>query len=88
MAVHSSILAWRIPGTEEPVRLQSIGSQRVGHDLSDLAHTHMEIKYPESVQFSRSVVSDSLRHHGPEHARPLCLSQTPRVHPNSCPLSQ
>ena len=32
MAMHSSILAWRIPWTEEPGRLQSIGSQRVGHD--------------------------------------------------------
>ena len=32
MASHSSILAWRIPWTEEPGRLQSIGSQRVGHD--------------------------------------------------------
>ena len=32
MAVHSSILAWRIPQTEDPVRLQSMGSQRVGHD--------------------------------------------------------
>ena len=59
MATHSSILAWRIPQTEEPGRLQSIGSQRVGHDLSDLAHIHIEIKYPESVQFSCSVVSDS-----------------------------
>ena len=32
MATHSSILAWRIPWTEEPGRLQSMGSQRVGHD--------------------------------------------------------
>ena len=31
-ATHSSILAWRIPGTEEPGRLQSTGSQRVGHN--------------------------------------------------------
>ena len=31
-ATHSSILAWRIPWTEEPGRLQSMGSQRVGHD--------------------------------------------------------
>ena len=31
MATHSSILAWRIPWTENPGRLQSIGSQRVGH---------------------------------------------------------
>ena len=32
MVTHSSILAWRIPWTEEPGRLQSMGSQRVGHD--------------------------------------------------------
>ena len=32
MATHSSILAWRIPWTERPGGLQSIGSQRVGHD--------------------------------------------------------
>ena len=32
MATHSSILAWRIPWTEEPGRLLSMGSQRVGHD--------------------------------------------------------
>ena len=32
MATHSSILAWRIPRTEEPGGLQSMGSQRVGHD--------------------------------------------------------
>ena len=32
MATHYSILVWRIPGTEEPGRLQSMGSQRVGHD--------------------------------------------------------
>ena len=32
MATHSSILAWRIPKTEEPGRLQSMGSQRVRHD--------------------------------------------------------
>ena len=37
MAAHSSILAWRIPWTEEPGRLQSTGQQRVGHDRSDLA---------------------------------------------------
>ena len=32
MAVHSSTIAWKIPWTEEPGRLQSLGSQRVGHD--------------------------------------------------------
>ena len=34
MATHSSVLAWRIPWTEEPSRLQSMGSQRVGHDFT------------------------------------------------------
>jgi len=42
-ATHSSILAWRIPWTEDPEGLQSIGSQRVGHDWSDGAHTHSYI---------------------------------------------
>ena len=37
METHSSILAWRIPGTEEPSGLPSMGSHRVGHDGSDLA---------------------------------------------------
>ena len=37
MATHSSVLAWRIPGTEEPGGVPSIGSHRVGHDWSDLA---------------------------------------------------
>ena len=40
-----------------------------------------------SVQFSRSVVSDSLRPHESQHARPPCPSPTPRVHSNSCPSS-
>ena len=37
MATRSSVLAWRIPGTEEPSALPSMGSHRVGHDRSDLA---------------------------------------------------
>ena len=37
MAAHSSVLAWRIPGTEEPGGLPSVGSHRVGHDWSDVA---------------------------------------------------
>ena len=39
MVTHSSILAWRIPWTEEPGGLWSIGSQRARHDWSNLAHT-------------------------------------------------
>ena len=41
-----------------------------------------------SVQFSRSVVSDSLRPHESQHARLRCPSPTPRAYSNSCPLSQ
>ena len=37
VAAHSSVLAWRIPGVVEPGGLPSMGSHRVGHDLSDLA---------------------------------------------------
>ena len=37
MATHSSVLAWRIPGTGEPGGLLSLGLHRVGHDWSDLA---------------------------------------------------
>ena len=43
--------------------------------------------YNIKIQFSRSVVSDSLPPHEPQHARPPCPSPTPRVHPNPCPLS-
>ena len=39
MATHSSFLAWRIPWTGEPGRLQSLGSQRVGHDLATTQRT-------------------------------------------------
>ena len=41
-ATHSSVLAWGIPLTEEPGGLWLIGSKRVGHDLSNLAHTQAE----------------------------------------------
>ena len=38
-------------------------------------------------QFSHSVMSNTLRSHEPQHAKPPCPSPSPRVHPNSCPLS-
>ena len=44
--------------------------------------------YFSSVQFNRSVMSDSLQPHEQQHTRPPCPSPTPRVHPNSCPLTQ
>ena len=45
-------------------------------------------KFFSSVQFSRSVISDSLWPHEPQHSRPPCPSPTLGVHPNPCPLSQ
>ena len=48
MATHSSVLAWRIPGTGEPGGLLSMGSHRVGHDLSDLALQSMTTGHTES----------------------------------------
>ena len=43
MATHSSVLAWKIPGTGEPGGLPSTGSHRVGHDGSDLAAAAAEL---------------------------------------------
>ena len=88
MATHSSALAWRIPGIEEPGGLPSMGSHRVGDDWRDLAAATAACMWLTSVQFSRSVVSDSLRPHESQHARPPCPPPTPRVYSNSFPLSQ
>ena len=49
MATHSSILAWRIPWTEEPGELQSMGSQRVGHDLQLGTHARWERQRQEQI---------------------------------------
>ena len=45
MATHSSVLVWRIPGMGEPGGLPSMGSQRVGHDWSDLAAADCEMQF-------------------------------------------
>ena len=58
--------------------LQSMGSQRVRHNLA----TEQQFS---SVQFSRSVMSNSFRPHESQHARPPCPSPTPEVHPDSRP---
>ena len=140
----TSTLAWKIPWMEEPGRLQSMGSRRVGEDwatslslfrfmhwrrkwhplqcsclenpkdggawwaavcgvtqsrtrLKRLSTEHREEESGffylgrlvfSSVQFSRSVVSDSLRPHESQHASPPCPSPTPRVYSDSCPSSR
>ena len=49
MATHSSVLAWRIPGTEDPGGLPSLGLHRVGHDWSDLSAAAGFCSYPDRV---------------------------------------
>ena len=53
MATHSSVLAWRIPGTGEPGGLPSMGSHRVGHNWSDLAAAAFYCKH---IQFILSLM--------------------------------
>ena len=50
MAIHSSILAWEIPRTEDPGRLQSMGSQRVRHDWVTKNSKHFKVQFSQSVQ--------------------------------------
>ena len=96
MATHSRFLAWKIPWTEEPSRLH------VAHGVPKSwtwLSTHMQVDgkncratclvcWLSSVQFSHSVVSDSLQPHELQCARPPCPSQTPGVYSNSCPSSR
>ena len=55
MATHSSVLAWRIPGTGEPGGLQSMGLHRVGHDWSDLAAA-AAANWPHSPINNQSII--------------------------------
>ena len=89
MATHSSVLAWRIPGTGEPGGLPSMGSHRVGHNLSDLAAVaagllvHHEL--PEFTQTHVRRVGDVIQ---PSH--PLS-SPSPAPNPSqhqSFPMNQ
>ena len=75
----SSIPVWKIPWTEEPGGLQSRGQK-------ELDTTEWPSIQFSSVQFSRSVMSDSLWPHELQHTRPPCPSPTPGVYSNSCPL--
>ena len=61
MATHSSILAWRISWIEEPGRLQSIGSHKVRHSWSDLAHTHTHT-HTHAYNLSQDVTCGSVIH--------------------------
>ena len=64
------------------------GRKLVGHVGDDQQSRLTErLREGDSVQFSRSVMSDSLWPHGLQHTRPPCPSPTPRICSNSCPLS-
>ena len=56
--------------------------------LHEACHSTWGTYIYSSVQFSRSVIPDSLQLHELHHARPPCPSPTPRVYPSSCPLSR
>ena len=51
MATHSSVLAWRIPGTGEPGGLPSMGSHRVRHDWSDLGAFFPTLFFPDLLVY-------------------------------------
>ena len=57
MATHSSILAWKIPWTEEPSRLQSTGSQRVGHDWA----TSLSLSHNATYRFTTFLIQISMK---------------------------
>ena len=76
MATHSSILAWKAPRTEEPVGLQSMASQRVGHDL---------VTTTVYINYTYMYVPDTHTYTTPVHQHPtyifnfLCVSICPSI---------
>ena len=86
MATHSSILAWRIPGTGEPGWLLSMGLYRVGHDWTDLAAAAYVYNYISSVQ-SLSCVWLFVTPWTAAHQAFLSITNSWDCS-NSCPLSQ
>ena len=59
-----------------------------GKERYNQSQPMIHVPFAQVVQFSRSVMSDSLRPHELQHARPACPSPTPGVYPYSCPLSR
>ena len=87
MAIHSSILAWRIPRTEEPGELQSIGSHRVRHNWSDFTRMHIKRFWairsnpePESLKFIAEMIQTAFSTPFPSHPFYLILFIVPLTH--------
>ena len=84
MATHSSVLAWRVPGTGEPDELPSMGSHRVGHDWSDLAVAVAEWKLLSSFYTSKSHPEDlPVVKHLPANAGDMVLVSGPGKIPHA-----
>ena len=97
MATHSSILAWRIPWTEEPGRLQSTGSQRVRHDWATSLHyntTPQDIRHTFNTYFNICCCSSVAKPVGffetswTAACQASLSSTVSRTCSNSCPLSR
>ena len=74
MATHSSILAWKIPGTEEPGGLQSRGSQRVGHDQAT-KHT-----YTNKTETNKHTHTHTNTHtHTKTNSMGCCRNKQPKI---------
>ena len=78
---HFLLQCRKVKSENEVAQFFASGSQRIGVSTS----TSLQFS---SVQFSSSVVSDSLRPHESQHTRPPCPSPTPGVHSDSCPSSE
>ena len=75
-------------GKFEVIPYGLFGTHSAMHYIAEASNCFLGSPAISSAQFSCSVVSDSLRPHESQHARPPCPSPTPRVHPNPCPLCQ
>ena len=70
MAPHSSTLPWKIPWTEEPGRLQSMGSHRVGHDGSTLAAAAAAL---HNIEVGHFFINSMNIFYSPTHFYTLCI---------------
>ena len=89
MAAHSSILAWKIPWTEEPGRLQSMGSQRVGHDWAtkqNCSHKmHSVCSETTQTHFSHHWIQ-SRGYNNENHRNAFCWKENGQLRWWGCPL--
>ena len=83
-----SVLLWELKAAIDNMQINKHCCIQIKLWMSTSISMSCNFHLSQNVQFSCSVLSDSLRPHGLQHARPPCPSPTPGVHPNSCPLNQ